>query len=68
MSNKKLAGFVLLGLGAVLIYFGYTASQSLGSQLKQAWSGSMSDKAMWYYLAGAVSAAVGAFLAFTTRK
>jgi len=68
VSNKKLTGFALLGLGAVLLYFGHTASQSLGSQLKQAWSGSMSDKAMWYYTAGAVSTAVGAFLAFAGRK
>jgi hypothetical protein len=64
----KLAGLALLAVGAVLLYFGYTASQSLGSQLKQAWSGSMSDKAMWYYIVGAVCGAVGAFLAFANRK
>ncbi len=68
MSNQKLAGFVLLAVGAVLIYFGYTAAQSVGSQFKQAWSGSMSDKAMLYYAGGAVCAAVGAFLAFMGRK
>jgi len=68
MSNNRLIGFALLGVAAVLLYFGYTASQSVGSQLKQAWSGSMSDKAMLYYAGGAVSAAVGAFLAFFSRK
>ena len=68
MSNKKLAGFVLIGLGAVLLYFGYNASQSLGSSLKQAWSGSMSDKATMFYVAGAVSAAIGAYLAFMTKR
>jgi len=68
MSNNKLIGFVLLGVAAVLIYFGYTASQSLGSQFKQAFSGSMSDKAMMYYVGGAVCAAVGAFLAFMKGK
>jgi hypothetical protein len=68
VSNKKLVGFALLGLGAVLIYFGYTAAQSFESQFRQAWSGSMSDKAMWYYTAGAVSAAVGAFLAFAGKR
>ncbi len=67
MSNNKLAGFVLLGVGAVLLYFGYTASQSVGSQLREAWSGSMSDKAMYYYLGGAACAAVGAYLAFMRR-
>ncbi len=67
MSNNKLAGFVLLGVGAVLLYFGYTASQSVGSQLREAWSGSMSDKAMFYYLGGAACAAAGAYLAFMRR-
>lgn len=68
MSNNKLAGFVLLGVGAVLLYFGYNASQSVGSQLREAWSGSMSDRAMYYYLGGAVCVAVGAYLAFMIRK
>jgi hypothetical protein len=48
----------------VLLYFGYTASQSVGSQFKSAFSGSMSDKAMMYYVGGAILAGVGAFLAF----
>jgi len=68
VSNNKLAGFVLLGVGAVLIYFGYTAAQSIGSQLREAWSGSMSDRAMYYYLGGAACVAVGAYLAFMSRK
>lgn len=67
MNASRLIGFVLLGVGAVMIYFGYTASQSVGSQLKQAWSGSMSDKAMLYYAGGAVCAAIGAFLAFLKK-
>jgi len=67
MKTNKLIGFVLIGVGAVLVYFGYTASQSVGSQLKQAWSGSMTDKAMMYYVGGAVSAAIGAFLAFMKK-
>jgi len=68
MSNKKMIGFALIGLGAVLLYFGYNASQSLGSSLKQAWTGSMSDKATLLYVAGAVSAAVGAYFAFMTKR
>jgi len=68
MSEKKLIGFALIGLGAVLLYFGYNASQSVGSQFRQAWTGSMSDKAMMYYVAGAVSAAIGVYLAFLIKK
>ena len=68
MSGKKLAGFVLLAAGLALLYFGYTAAQSVGSQFKQVWSGSMSDKAMLYYLGAAVSLAIGAFLAFAGKR
>jgi hypothetical protein len=68
MSNQKLIGFVLLAVGAVLLYLGYSASQAVGSQLKQAFSGSLSDKATLYYLGGAVCAGVGAFLAFVKGK
>lgn len=68
MTEKKLVGLILLAVGAVLLYFGYNASQSVGSQFKEAWSGSMSDKAMLYYLGGAVSLAVGAFLTLMGRR
>lgn len=68
MTEKKLVGLILLTVGATLLYFGYNASQSVGAQFKQAWSGSMSDEAMLYYLGGAVSLAVGTFLAFMGRR
>ena len=68
MSSQKLIGFVLLAVGIVLLVLGYNASQSLGSQVSQAFSGSMSDKATWLYLGGAVLLAAGAYLAFLTRR
>jgi hypothetical protein len=68
MSRNKLIGFVLLGVGIVLLVMGYNAAQSVGSQFKQAFSGSMSDKATLLYLGGAVASAAGAYLAFLTRQ
>jgi uncharacterized membrane protein YidH (DUF202 family) len=68
MSNKKLIGVVLLAAGAVLLVLGYNASQSVASQFRQAFSGSMSDKAMMLYVSGAAAAAAGAFLAFFSRR
>jgi hypothetical protein len=68
MSSNRLIGFVLLGVGIVLLVMGYNAAQSVGSQFKQAFSGSMSDKATLLYLGGAVVSAAGAYLAFVTRK
>lgn len=68
MTDKKLIGVVLLLVGGVLLYFGYTAAQSLGSQLRETFSGSMSDRAMLYYLGGAVCAGAGMYLVFFSRK
>ena len=66
MPTKKIAGIVLLVLGAGLAYWGYRLSGGLGSQLNQAFSGSPTDKVMMFYIGGAVSFAVGLFL--TLRK
>jgi len=68
MSNNKLFGFALLAVGIVLLVMGYNAAQSVGSQFKQAFSGSMTDKATLLYLGGAIATAIGAYLAFLTRK
>jgi uncharacterized membrane protein YidH (DUF202 family) len=68
MASNKLIGLVLLAVGIVLLVMGYNASQSVGSQFKEAFSGSMSDKAMLFYLGGAVVTAIGAYLAFLSRK
>jgi len=68
MSKNKLLGFVLLAVGIVLLVMGYNATQSVGSQFKQAFTGSMSDKATLLYLGGAIVSAVGAYLAFLSRK
>jgi uncharacterized membrane protein YidH (DUF202 family) len=68
MSSNKLIGFVLLAVGILLLVMGYNASQSVGSQFKEAFSGSMSDKATLFYIGGAVVTAVGAYLAFMSRK
>lgn len=66
--NSKLLGWMLIAIGLALIVFGYNASQSLASQFKQSFTGSLSDKAMMYYLGGAVSLAAGVFLAFARGK
>ena len=59
MSSNKLIGFVLLAVGIMLLVMGYNASQSMGSQFKEAFSGSMSDRATMFYLGGALLIHVG---------
>ena len=59
---KKIAGIVLVVLGAGLAFWAYRMSESIGSQLNQAFSGSPGDKVMAFYIGGAASFLVGLFL------
>lgn len=58
----RVAGIVLVVAGIGLAYWGYQISGSVGSQLRQAFTGSHSDQVMIRYIAGAASFAVGLFL------
>ncbi|HKK54733.1 DUF3185 family protein [Marinobacter sp.] len=64
MGNSRLIGVVLLVIGAVLLYFGYQSSQSLGGQITESLTGRFTDETMWYLIAGAAAACAGAFMVF----
>lgn len=64
MGNSKLIGVVLLVIGAVLLYFGYQSSHSLGGQITESLTGRFTDETMWYLIAGAAAASAGAFMIF----
>jgi drug/metabolite transporter (DMT)-like permease len=66
MGSNRILGIVLLVIGAILLFFGYNASQSLGDQLTETVTGKFTDETMWYIIAGAASVVVGAVL--TLRK
>ena len=61
-AATKAAGIILVVAGIGLAYWGYQISASVGSQLRQAVTGSHSDEVMIRYIAGAASLAVGLFL------
>lgn len=63
MSTTKIVGIVLLVVGAVLLFFGYQASQAVGDQLTEAFTGRFTDGTMWYLIAGAAAVIAGLFLA-----
>ena len=70
MSNLPMARILGIGLaviGAGLLWWGYQLSDSIGSQLTEAVSGSMPDDVMIRYIAGAASLAIG-FLLLLRRK
>lgn len=65
MSSNQIIGIVLLVVGAILLYFGYQASQSMGEQITETFTGRFSDSTTWYFIAGAAAAVGGiAMLAF----
>ncbi len=55
----RLIGLALAAVGVVLLYFGWEAQQSIGSQISQMVQGSPSDQALWFFVGGAACLVVG---------
>lgn len=62
MNTNRFIGVVLIIFGAMLIYFGYTDSQSVGEQMPQTFSGRLTDATTWYVVSGIGSAFSGVVL------
>jgi uncharacterized membrane protein YidH (DUF202 family) len=60
---NKVIGLVLIIVGIGLLYWGYNESQSISSQVSEAFSGTPQDKVMYKYIGGAVALVVGMYLA-----
>jgi hypothetical protein len=65
--QNKLIGLVLVVIGAGLLYWGYSESQSVTSQVSEAFSGSPLDRVMYKYIGGAVALLAGVYLFFRKR-
>jgi hypothetical protein len=63
---NKLTGIVLLAVGIVLIVWGVSASDSIGSEFSKFFTGTPTEKSMWLLLGGIAATAAGAFA--TLRK
>lgn len=63
MSNTRILGIVLLVVGAILLYFGYQASQSASEQIVETFTGRFTDSTTWYFILGAAAAVSGFILA-----
>ncbi len=59
---KKLIGLAFLVVGIGLAIWAYQMSGSIGSQIKEVFSGAPTDKVMMMYIGSAVSAVIGLFL------
>ena len=56
---NKIFSLVLLVGGIVLIVYGVSASESLGSDFSRFFTGSPTDKTLWLLIGGIVAAGVG---------
>ena len=59
-----LIGFILLAVGAILIFWGFNEAGSIDGKIGSALSGSPSDRVLMFYIGGAVCGLVGCFMAF----
>lgn len=62
MNISKLIGIGLLVLGAILLYFGFSATNSAVEEIGEAFTGRYSDETMMYLIGGGVAAVAGVFL------
>jgi len=59
---KKIIGLAFLVVGIGLAIWAYQMSGSIGSQIKEVFSGAPTDKVMMMYIGSAVCAVIGLFL------
>lgn len=57
---NKLFSLVLLTGGIVLIVYGVHASESFGSSMSRLFTGSPTDKTIWFFVGGVIAAIWGA--------
>lgn len=62
MSTKTIVGIALLVVGALLLYFGYQATDAPLEQARESLTGDYSDRTMVYLVGGAAAAIVGVAL------
>jgi uncharacterized membrane protein len=65
---QKIIGVICLVLGVLLLVWGHGIAQSVDSQVKQVFTGSPTDRATYYYIAGTVLGLFGLFQIFRPNK
>lgn len=68
MGTKQIAGAVLLVVGAVLLYFGFQATDAPLEQAREGLTGDYSDETMLYLIGGAAAAVAGLLLLVVGRR
>ena len=66
MQTNQILGVVLLVAGATLLFFGYMASQSMGDQIHETFTGRFTESTTWYFVFG-IGAAIGGVVLLTLK-
>ncbi len=59
MAIHQILGLALLAVAAVLLYFGFTASQGVGERIHETFTGRFTDSTVWYFVLGAAAGIAG---------
>jgi drug/metabolite transporter (DMT)-like permease len=62
MQPQRIIGIVLLVIGAILLFVGYNASESVADQVTETFTGRFTKATMWYLIGGAAAALTGLLL------
>jgi Protein of unknown function (DUF3185) len=65
---QKIIGVICLVLGVLLLVWGHNIALSVDSQVKQVFTGSPTDRATYYYIAGTVLGLFGLFQILWPQK
>jgi hypothetical protein len=69
MQSKRILGIVLLAVGAILLYFGFQATDAPLEQVRESITGDYSDQTMLYLIGGGAAAVAGlALLLFRGKR
>jgi hypothetical protein len=56
---SKAIGIALLAVGIILLVYGISASDSFGSEVKEVFTGTPTDKSMWLIIGGVALGIIG---------
>jgi len=56
---NNIVGLAILGIGIVLLIFGFNASHSFGSDVSRVFTGNPTDRSIWLLVGGAAAVIVG---------
>lgn len=65
---QRAIGLALLAVGAILLIYGISTSESLGSQIFEFFSGNPTDRTVWLIIGGVAALIIGLFMSFQPSR